>query len=422
MATLPIASEQAVGLAAFPAENIQDLLRLQKAAQRIASVLDLDQLINRVADEISDSLGCVETIIYLHEEDKAELVLAGVHGCTLHDKGHRLKLGTEGMVGHVGATRQTRYAPDVRLDPYYIACEPDTRSEAVFPLIVEQRLVGVLSASHKELNAFSPSQLQLLQAMCGHIAVAVHNAKRFQCEREQRELLDREAQEAQHIQQALLPKLSPFIPGFCVSGFSIPAGAVGGDWYDFIPLDDGRWGIVLADVSGKGMAAALLMSATRGMLRSLAEACCSPSEVLTRLNRLLVQDLPSGKFVTLIYAVFDPKTAQLTFANAGHLPPLALTKAGPKFVETEAGLPLGLGCGEFSESTVQLEPGTRLAFYSDGITEATDLTGEEFGSQRLRVHLHEENGSPQSLLGTVRRFANGRGLSDDATVVMIRAS
>lgn len=421
MATLPIPSESAVGFA-FPAENVQDLLRLQKAAQRIASVLDLDQLIDRVANEVSESLGCVETTIYLHEEDRAELVLAGVHGCTIHDKGHRLKLGTEGMVGHVGATRQTRYAPDVRVDPYYIACEPDTKSEAVFPLIVEQRLVGVLSASHKELNAFSPSQLQLLQAMCGHIAVAVHNAKRFQCEREQRELLDREAQEAQRIQQALLPKISPYIPGYCVSGFSIPAGAVGGDWYDFIQLEDGRWGIVLADVSGKGMAAALLMSATRGMLRSLAEACCSPSEVLTRLNRLLVQDLPSGKFVTLIYGVFDPKKGQLTFANAGHLPPLVLTKAGPKFVETEAGLPLGLGCGEFSESTIQLEPGARLVFYSDGITEATDPAGEEFGSEGLRIHLHEQSGSPQSLLETVRRFANGRGLADDATVVMIRAS
>ena len=421
MATLPIPSESAVGFA-FPAENVQDLLRLQKAAQRIASVLDLDQLIDRVANEVSESLGCVETTIYLHEEDRAELVLAGVHGCTIHDKGHRLKLGTEGMVGHVGATRQTRYAPDVRVDPYYIACEPDTKSEAVFPLIVEQRLVGVLSASHKELNAFSPSQLQLLQAMCGHIAVAVHNAKRFQCEREQRELLDREAQEAQRIQQALLPKISPYIPGYCVSGFSIPAGAVGGDWYDFIQLEDGRWGIVLADVSGKGMAAALLMSATRGMLRSLAEACCSPSEVLTRLNRLLVQDLPSGKFVTLIYGVFDPKKGQLTFANAGHLPPLVLTKAGPKFVETEAGLPLGLGCGEFSESTIQLEPGARLVFYSDGITEATDPAGEEFGSEGLRIHLREQSGSPQSLLETVRRFANGRGLADDATVVMIRAS
>lgn len=421
MATLPIPSESAVGFA-FPAENVQDLLRLQKAAQRIASVLDLDQLIDRVANEVSESLGCVETTIYLHEEDRAELVLAGVHGCTIHDKGHRLKLGTEGMVGHVGATRQTRYAPDVRVDPYYIACEPDTKSEAVFPLIVEQRLVGVLSASHKELNAFSPSQLQLLQAMCGHIAVAVHNAKRFQCEREQRELLDREAQEAQRIQQALLPKISPYIPGYCVSGFSIPAGAVGGDWYDFIQLEDGRWGIVLADVSGKGMAAALLMSATRGMLRSLAEACCSPSEVLTRLNRLLVQDLPSGKFVTLIYGVFDPKKGQLTFANAGHLPPLVLTKAGPKFVETEAGLPLGLGCGEFSESTIQLEPGARLVFYSDGITEATDPAGEEFGSEGLRIHLRGQSGSPQSLLETVRRFANGRGLADDATVVMIRAS
>ena len=130
--------------------------------------------------------------------------------------------------------------------------------------------------------------------------MAVRNATRFQCERHQRELLDREALEAQSIQRALLPKSSPYIPGFAVSGFSIPAGAVGGDWFDFIPLGDGRWVIVLADVSGKGMAAALLMSATRGMLRSLAEACSSPAKILSRLNRLLIEDLPAGKFVTLV--------------------------------------------------------------------------------------------------------------------------
>src|SRR6202035_4577379 len=127
-------------------------------------------------------------------------------------------------------------------------------------------------------------------------------------------------QEARIIQQALLPKCSPYIPGFAVSGLSVAAGAVGGDWYDFIPFPDGRWGLVLADVSGKGTAAALLMSATRGMLRSLAEANCTPAEVLTKLNSLLVEDFPSGRFVTLIYAILDPASRSLTFANAGHLP------------------------------------------------------------------------------------------------------
>src|ERR1700727_2998172 len=105
------------------------------------------------------------------------------------------------------------------------------------------------------------------------------------------------------MQQALFPKSSPLIPGFKVSGVSTPVGAVGGDWYDFIPMDKGRWGLVLADVSGKGTAAALLMSATRGILRSLVEAACTPAEVLAKLNRLLVEDIPAGRFVNMVYAV-----------------------------------------------------------------------------------------------------------------------
>lgn len=405
----------------LPSESVQDLLRLQKASQRISSILDLDQLIGQVADEVAQSLGCVETTIYLHDEDRAELVVAGVHGCTTHHKGHRLKLGMEGLVGHVAGTRQMRYAPDVKRDPYYIACEPATRSEVAFPLLVEQRLVGVLAASHHELDAFQPETLRFLHALSGHVAVAVRNAKQFQCEREQRALLDREAAEARNIQRALLPKSSPYIPGFAVSGFSLPAGPVGGDWFDFIPLGEGKWGIVLADVSGKGMAAALLMSATRGMLRSLAEAHCSPSEVLARLNGLLVNDLPTGKFVTLVYAVFDPEKSTVTFANAGHLPPILLSGDDVRFVETEDGLPLGLGNGAFSEATIHLPPGARLFLYSDGITEAASRAGEEYGAHRLRKHLAEPNGSPETLLESVRSFADGGGLNDDASVVMIRA-
>jgi phosphoserine phosphatase RsbU/P len=127
------------------------------------------------------------------------------------------------------------------------------------------------------------------------VAVAIDNARRFQSERDQREAMSRDAEEARAIQQALLPKSSPYVPGFAISGLSIPARAVGGDWYDFIPFPDGRWGLVLADVSGKGTAAALLMSATRGMLRSLAEACCTPNEVLDQTKQFAGGRLSRGK-------------------------------------------------------------------------------------------------------------------------------
>ena len=243
--------------------------------------------------------------------------------------------------------------------------------------------MGVFTASHPEVDGFPRQQLRILQALCDHVAVAVHNARRFQSERAERADLDREAQEARTMQQALLPKSSPYIPGFVVSGLSVPARAVGGDWYDFIPFPDGRWGLVLADVSGKGTAAALLMSATRGVLRSLAEACCTPGEVLTRLNQLLVDDFPAGKFVTMVYAVLDPAARTVTFANAGHLRPLFIDKQGEHFLDTERGLPLGLGCGDYSETRVTLSEGSKLVFYSDGITEAENASGEEYGLCRL---------------------------------------
>ena len=312
MATLPTTASFGDSAVARPllGDQVEDLQRLQKAAQKISSILDLDHLIDKIVNDVARSFGCVEANIYLHDPEHAELVLAGVHGCSVHGKGARLKVGTEGMVGYVASTGQMRYAPDVRKDEYYIACEHATMSEVAIPLHVGERLIGVFTASHPELDAFPRQQLRILQALCDHVAVAVHNARRFQSERALREAMSHEAQEARAIQQALLPKSSPYVPGFVISGLSVPAGAVGGDWYDFIPFPDGRWGLVLADVSGKGTAAALLMSATRGMLRSLAEANCSPAEVLTKLNHLLVDDFPAGKFVTLVYAVLDPTTSR----------------------------------------------------------------------------------------------------------------
>jgi sigma-B regulation protein RsbU (phosphoserine phosphatase) len=401
-----------------PALRLAELVRLQKFAQRITSTLDIEELVPRIVDEVAASLGCVEINLYLRDPEHSELVLTGVCGCSVYGKGHRLQVGS-GMVGRVAATGKMHYAPDVTRDPYYVACEPDTRSEVAIPLQREGDLVGVFTASHRELDAFCPDQLRLLQGLCAHVAVAVHNARRFGDEREQRERMSREAEEAQAIQQALLPRTSPLIPGFRVSGLSIPAGSVGGDWYDFIPLPDGRWGLVLADVSGKGTAAALLMSATRGMLRSLAQTGSGPAEVLTRLNNMMIEDFPCGRFVTMVYAELDPSTRVLRIANAGHLAPLLVEPSGHRWINHEHGLPLGISASKFSETEVTLGKHSRIAFYSDGITEAAVDSGEEYGPERLLAHMQSPDVTPEGLLADVRKFANGTGLRDDATVILV---
>jgi len=401
-----------------PALRLAELVRLQKFAQRITSTLDIEELVPRIVDEVAASLGCVEINLYLRDPEHSEFVLAGVRGCSVYGKGHRLRIG-DGMVGHVAATGKMHYAPDVTRDPYYVACEPDTRSEVAIPLQREGDLVGVFTASHCELDAFCPDQLRLLQGICAHVAVAVHNAQRFGDEREQRERMSREAEEARSIQQALLPRTSPLIPGFRVSGLSISAGSVGGDWYDFIPLPDGRWGLVLADVSGKGTAAALLMSATRGMLRSLAQTGSGPAEVLTRLNNMMIEDFPCGRFVTMVYAELDPSSRVLRIASAGHLAPLLVEPSGHRWINHEHGLPLGISASKFSETEVTLGEHSRVAFYSDGITEAEVDSGEEYGAERLLAQMQSLDVTPEGLLADVRKFANGTGLRDDATVIMV---
>jgi len=163
------------------------------------------------------------------------------------------------------------------------------------------------------------------------------------------------------------------------------------------------------------------MSATRGMLRSLAEASCTPGEVLGKLNRLLVEDFPAGRFVTMVYAVLDPAARTLTFANAGHLRPLLITGEGSRFLDNEKGIPLGLGFGDFSQVEVPFPTGSRIVFYSDGITEAVNGEEEEYGLQRLQDYVLRSEASAESLLADVRAFANGTGLSDDATVIFVES-
>lgn len=396
---------------------IRALMKVQRAAQLITSTLDLDCLVDRVVNDIAHAIGCVEVAVWLRDPESNDMVLHGVRGCTLYRKGDRLQIGRQGMVGHVAASGQMRYAPDVTLDPYYIACEPDTLSEVSVPLKIGSDVIGVLSVDHKQPNAFSRDQLQVFKALAGHIAVAIENARRFKVERVERERMQSEAEEAREVQHALLLKAVPLVPGFAFETAWHPAGAVAGDWFDFIDLGDERYGIALADVSGKGMAAALLMSATRALLRTVATLHPSPGETLSHLNQRLSEDFPMGKFVTMIYAVLDARSREITVASAGHLNPLVVNGKSA-FLDVETGLPLGLGPSSYPEHKMKLEPGTKLLFYTDGITEAVNHDLEEYGETRLREHFLQPGACVEGLIEAVKNFGQR---TDDATAVLIRS-
>jgi sigma-B regulation protein RsbU (phosphoserine phosphatase) len=401
-------------------EFVQVLMKLQRATNLIASTLDLDALFDRVVNDIADSIGDVKVGVWLRASDSDEMVLHGVRGCSINRKGSRLQIGRQGMVGHVAATGKMRYAHDVQRDPYYIVCEPGIRSEVSIPLKSAGQVIGVLGVGHHQMNAFSEDELKVLQALAGHIAIAIENARLFGRERVERERMQRESAEARAIQQALLLKPVPLIPGFAFETAWHPAGSVGGDWFDFIDLGQERYGIALADVSGKGMSAALLMSATRAVLRSIAPLYSSPAQVLEHLNRVLTEDFPTGKFVTMVYGVLDAASRKLTLASAGHLHPLVIDQ-DCSFLELDTGLPLGLGTSSYSECTVTLTPGTQLLLYTDGITEAMDCLEEEYGSARLIKHFLRPEASVESLIADVQRFTAGSDRSDDATAVLIRS-
>ena len=419
-----MASSIQTPLPAFPGcienscEFVQALMNVQRTAQFITSTLDLDRVLDRVVNDLASTIGSVEVNVWLREPGTEELVLSGVHGCSFNRKGARMKFGTHGMAGYVASTGVMRYAPDVHVDPYYIPCEPETQSAVYIPLVSCGEVIGVFAVDHAELNGFNDDQLQILQALTGHITVAIENARLFNEQRLLHESMHNEAQEARTIQQALIPKSSPLIPGFTFDTAWQPAGTVAGDWFDWIELSSGRLGIVLADVSGKGMPAALLMSAARATLRTLARLDLSPGETLKQINRMLIADTPANKFVTMIYGVLDPQTRDITFASAGHLAPL-LINGKCDFLPIDTGLPLGLAASTYPEYTVHLQPGTQVLLYSDGITEAMNSREEEYGPERLVKHFIRPEACVDGLFEEIQRFSIGSTHTDDATAVLI---
>ena len=405
--------------AIFQQRRVDVLVSLQKAAQEIASILELDELLDTIVNRVAVDFGCIESSILLVEGD--EFHLAAVHGCTQSKKGERWPV-SEGLSGHVVATGMPYYAADVTQELLYRACEPHTRSEVVIPLKAQDRIIGIFGASHHDVDAFPKAQIEILKALAGHIAVAVDNAQRIQHQRRQIERMNEEQDAARQAQQSLIPLIAPSIEGFHLEAKWVPAGAVGGDWYDYIPLGDGRMAIVLADVSGKGMAAALLMSAVRGVLRTLAPLASGPGDVLARVNHVLLNDLPTGRYVTMIYGVLDPLKRTFTFASAGHPWPMLCHGDEVRPLHTDAGMPLGLLPCEFTEHTVTFCHDFRLLFYTDGISEALNREDQEFGSDRLMQFVASHDCSASQLMEALDEFRGQCRLKDDATLILLRSN
>jgi phosphoserine phosphatase RsbU/P len=402
-------------------QRVRQLLLLQEVVKKVNSILDLDQLLDEIVGSVAETLGCTQTAVSLKDEPHNELEVIAVRGFSSVRKGLRFRVGAEGMVGHVAATGAMRYAPDVRKDPFYANTEATTLSEIDIPLISRGKLIGVFDAQSPELDGFSPEQIELLCALADYIAIAVENARLFRQERFEKEKALREQDEARRIQRALLPDQHPAISGYAVDGVCLQLSAVGGDWYDYIDLGRGRWGIALGDVCGKGMAAALLMAGARTLLRRAAGVSDSPSEVLTKVNEALMKDLPQGRFVTMAYLVLDPDGGQVKAASAGHPAPLVMgERHAPAPLETSHGYPLGMMASRYSEVGVELKSGDRMLVYSDGVLEATNHEGEEYGAGRLVEFLRGQEVSAKDLLADVQNFTRDGSLSDDATAIVVR--
>ena len=403
--------------------RIEELFLLQRVAQKISSILDLETLLDQIIIDVADTFGYKRLAILLKEDQTNELVIAAGRTDELCAKGRRFTIGDgPGIGAHVATTGETFYAPDVRNVSFYVAGGKDTLSEIDIPLTIRGELIGIFNVQHSEVNGFSPERIRLLEALAGHVSTAIANARMFQRERLEKERMAKELEEAHDIQSGLFPSNAPKAPGFDVTGVCLPCREVGGDWYDYIALGDGRLAVVLADVSGKGMGAAFLMSSTRSALRLHAARGLSPKEILFELNRFLVEDFPASKFVTMVYAVLDATERKLTFANAGHLPPLFVHSSGARFLHADAGLPLGIMECEFSEHEIEMPPGSRVFFYSDGVTEAINSSREEYGPDRILKHVSSEPANVRSLLEDVDRFTAGHPESDDITVVMIAST
>jgi serine phosphatase RsbU (regulator of sigma subunit) len=300
-----------------------------------------------------------------------------------------------------------------------------SRANSTESLIRAERgqFLGILYLDSRRPAGFSKLDRQILDAIASEAASILDNARLVDRER-QRQRLEQEISIARDIQQALLPRSLRDFPHLAITGTSSPCLAVGGDYYDVFPLSDNRTAFLIADVSGKGLGAALLTTMLQGALSGMTMGA-NPADVFCHINRFLCEHSEVGRYATMFFGILDPE-GRLEFVNAGHLPPLLLRAGEVDEPFTEGGFPVGLiPDARYVASCVALRPGDTLVLYSDGVTEAMDPDHEMFGVSRLRELLVGKHEAPletlkNSILESVQAFSRGASQADDITLLIAR--
>jgi phosphoserine phosphatase RsbU/P len=293
------------------------------------------------------------------------------------------------------------------------------------PLQTDEKVIGLVYLDSIAGRPFTPEDLTLLTVLANIAAIRIEHARLIELEQAER-VMQAELRQAAEIQRGLLPKSDPSLPGFDIAGHSEPCRTVNGDYYDYLPLDGKRLALVVGDVAGKGISAALLVAAIQARLHTISEEEMPIEQMVARLNRGMGRNMPGGRFVTMVATVLDAERGAIRYTNAGHNRPLLVRASGEMEELGEGGLLLGiLPQAEYVGADVEMLPGDVLVFYSDGVTEAANAADEDFGEARLAEIVRRERERCAAEIGAVIREAvsrhlGGRPALDDVTVVVVK--
>jgi sigma-B regulation protein RsbU (phosphoserine phosphatase) len=401
------------------------LVLLNEIARELTSILNLDELLGRIAELLRRLIDFQMFSILLLDSSGENLQ----HRFSLrfnenvHVK-HTIPLG-RGLVGQAAQTKQAIVVPDVSKDPRYIESNPETRSELVVPLVYKDKVIGVLDLEHTRRGFFTDDHRRTMMTLAAQVAIAIENARLYEEIARQERRLERDLALARELQMRLLPQTLPKLAHLELAAKFSPARAIGGDLYDFIPYSLSRLGIAIGDVSGKGAPAAIYAALVSGIVRSHAPIEPGPAEMLSAVNLSLAERRIEAQFVSLIYAVWDDEHRTLQVANSG-LPRPVYVHDGKNEVIEATGLPLGLfDEAEYDEFRFKMKPGDMFVFFSDGILDARDRSGEMFGRGRVEKIIAECGGKSADcvvdrLFKAAAEHSAGVETFDDQTVVAIK--
>jgi len=418
--------------------TIDKLRMLLDITKTISRSLDLDEVLNLVMDTLDSLIPYDAAGIYLV---KCSAPLAEWEGkpdetCVFHTQAVRgyeiddlqelhLKMG-EGLIGHVAVTGKPYVSHDVHQDRRYINARPRTQSEMVAPIISNAEVIGVFDLESDELNAYTNDDLEVLMLLASQVAIIIEKVMLHE-QLIEKKRLQGQLEVARQVQLALLPPRDPELPGYDISAYNFPTEEVSGDYYDWVRIYDDELGIVIADVAGKGVPAAILMAFLRSSLRAATHIGYATNVSLAKVNYLLWESIERNQFVTAFHAILDASNRTLSYSNAGHNPPLLLNAKGETSFIEYGELPLGMFPEtRYHQYHLLLEPGDILVLYTDGVTEASNPDGEEFGRDRLVQAVKENYDRPAreliaSLEMAVLEWTANRGATDDVTFFVIKA-